>query len=55
MIQASIYSFHQGDNTKFAAFIRDNLRKLPTSDPNKAARLKKKEKPLVPRSRLKPV
>ncbi|MGO9018388.1 MAG: Fic/DOC family protein [Syntrophobacteraceae bacterium] len=29
MIQASIESFHQGDNTKFALFIRDNLRKLP--------------------------
>jgi cell filamentation protein len=29
MDQASIESFHQGDNTKFAAFIRDNLRVLP--------------------------
>lgn len=30
MLQASIESFHQGDTTKFAAFIRDNLRQLPT-------------------------
>ena len=30
MLQASIESFHQGDTTKFAAFIRDNLRHLPT-------------------------
>lgn len=28
MAQASIESFHQGDNTKFATFIRDNLRVL---------------------------
>ncbi len=27
LLQASIASFHQGDNSKFAAFIRDNLRK----------------------------
>ena len=31
MIQASIESFHQADNTKFAAFIYDNLRKRPAS------------------------
>lgn len=35
MIQASIESFHQGDNTKFAAFIHDNIREIPTSDPDK--------------------
>jgi cell filamentation protein len=33
-IQASKESFQRGDNTKFAAFIRDNLRKLPTSGPD---------------------
>ncbi|MGA2026019.1 MAG: hypothetical protein ABSH17_02990 [Syntrophobacteraceae bacterium] len=49
MIQASIESFHQGDNSKFAAFIRANLRKLPTSDPNKVVPPKKREKPLEPR------
>ncbi len=38
MIQASIESFHQADNTKFAAFIFDNLRKFPASDPNKTKR-----------------
>ncbi len=48
MIQASIESFHQGDNTKFAAFIRDNLRKLPTPDPNKIVAPKKRAKPLEP-------
>lgn len=32
MIQAAIDSFQRGDNTKFAAFIRDNLRKLPEPD-----------------------
>ncbi len=31
MIQASIDSIQRGDNTKFATFIRDNLRKLPAS------------------------
>ncbi|HYA42111.1 MAG TPA: Fic family protein, partial [Syntrophobacteraceae bacterium] len=30
MIQASQESFQKGDNTKFTAFIRDNLKKLPT-------------------------
>ena len=49
MIQASIESFLQGDNTKLAAFIRDNLRKLPASDPNKAGAPKKREKSLEPR------
>ncbi len=29
MTQASIEAFHQGDTTKFAAFIRDNLQQLP--------------------------
>jgi cell filamentation protein len=28
MVQASIESFHQGDTTKYATFIRDNLKKL---------------------------
>lgn len=42
MLQASIESFRQGDNTKFAAFIRDNLRKLPA--PDETAPSKKKEK-----------
>jgi cell filamentation protein len=32
MLQAAIASFHHGDNTKFAAFIRDNLRKLPAAE-----------------------
>lgn len=32
MTQASIESFHQGDTTKFAALIRENLTSLPTSD-----------------------
>lgn len=31
MIQASIESFHRADNTKFASFIADNLRELPSS------------------------
>jgi cell filamentation protein len=43
MIQASIESFHQADNTKFAAFIRDNLRKLPVSDLNKTAPFKRRK------------
>jgi cell filamentation protein len=29
MLQAAIESFQHGDNSKFAEFIRDNLRKLP--------------------------
>ncbi len=33
MIQAAIDSFQQGDNTKFASFIRDSLRELPASTP----------------------
>ena len=37
MIQASIESFQRRDNSKFAAFIRDNLRELPLSDPDKTA------------------
>ena len=37
MIQASIESFHRRDNAKFAAFIRDNLRKLPVSDHDEIA------------------
>jgi cell filamentation protein len=40
MIQASIESFHRKDNAKFAAFIRDNLGKLPVSDPDEMARPK---------------
>ena len=40
MIQASIESFHRRDNSKFAAFIRDNLRELPVSDPDEMARPK---------------
>ena len=40
MIQASIESFHRRDNSKFAAFIRDNLRELPVSDPDEIARPK---------------
>ncbi len=40
MIQASIESFHRRDNAKFAAFIRDNLRELPLSDPDEMARPK---------------
>lgn len=46
MIQASIESFHQADNTKFAAFIRDNLRKLPVSDPSKTTPLKRRKNQL---------
>jgi len=34
MLQASIESFHKGDNSKFEALIRDNLRKIPASDPD---------------------
>ncbi|QQG66064.1 Fic/DOC family protein [Desulfobulbus oligotrophicus] len=41
MIQASVESFHHADNTKFAAFIRDNLRELPASDPVKTTPIKK--------------
>jgi cell filamentation protein len=37
MIQASIESFHRRDNSKFVAFIRDNLRELPVSDPDEKA------------------
>ncbi len=37
MIQASIESFHRRDHSKFAAFIRDNLRELPVSDPDEIA------------------
>jgi len=40
MIQASIESFHRGDNSKFAAFIHDNLRELPVSDPDEKVRPK---------------
>jgi cell filamentation protein len=40
MIQASIESFHRRDNSKFAAFIRDNLREHPVSDPDELARPK---------------
>jgi len=40
MIQASIESFHRRDNAKFAAFIHDNLRELPVSDPDEIARPK---------------
>ncbi|MFH0996850.1 MAG: Fic family protein [Pseudomonadota bacterium] len=35
MIQASIESFHQADNAKFADLIHDNLRQLRVSDLNK--------------------
>lgn len=38
MIQASMESFHQGDNTKFATFILDNLRKLQPPTPIKQSR-----------------
>jgi cell filamentation protein len=48
MIQASIESFRQDDNTKFAALIRHNLRKLPSFEHNKASP-KKKGKFLGPR------
>lgn len=34
MIQASIESFHRRDNSKFAAFIRDNLCEMPLSTPD---------------------
>jgi len=37
MIQASIESFHRRDNSKFAAFIRDNLRELPVSNSDEMA------------------
>jgi cell filamentation protein len=40
MIQAAIESFHRRDNSKFADFIRDNLRELPVSDPAEMARPK---------------
>jgi cell filamentation protein len=40
MIQASIESFHRADNSKFAAFICDNLREIPVSDPDEIARPK---------------
>jgi cell filamentation protein len=42
MIQASKESFQQGNNTKFAAFIRDNLRKLPASGPDETTPSKKR-------------
>ncbi|MBI5593042.1 MAG: Fic family protein [Deltaproteobacteria bacterium] len=48
MIQASIESFHQADNTKFTAFICDNLRKIPVSDLNKTAPFKRRKKQLKP-------
>lgn len=38
IIQASIESFHRRDNSKFAAFIRDNLRELPVSDSDEKVR-----------------
>jgi cell filamentation protein len=44
MIQASIESFHQGDNTKFAALIRDNLRNLPASGPDETTPSKKRKR-----------
>ena len=31
MTQASVEAFHQGDTAKFAAFIRENIQRLPTS------------------------
>ena len=48
MIQASIESFHQADNTKFTAFIRDNLRELPAFDSIKTAPLKRRKNQLEP-------
>ncbi len=44
MIQASMESFHQGDNTKFAALIRDNLRNLPASGPDETTPSKKRKR-----------
>ena len=49
MIQASIESFHHGDNSKSTAFIRENLRKLPASDPDKVAPPGKRGKRSEPR------
>ncbi len=43
MIQAAIDSFQRGDNTKFAGFIRDNLRKLPSSGPDDNTTPKKRK------------
>ena len=48
MIQASIESFHQADNIRFAAFIRDNLRELPASDTNKTTPLNRRRNQLEP-------
>jgi len=36
MNQASIESFHRGDNSKFAALILDNLRELPVFEPDES-------------------
>ena len=44
LLQASIESFRQGDNTKFAAFIHDNLRKLPVPASDVAVLSNKKKK-----------
>ena len=44
LLQASIESFQRGDNTKFAAFIYDNLQKLPVPASNAAVLSNKKKK-----------
>lgn len=44
MIQASIDSFQRGDNTKFAGFIQDNLRKLPDSGADETTPSKKRKR-----------
>lgn len=44
MIEASPQSFQRGDNTKFAAFIRDNLHKLPASGPDETSPSKKRKR-----------
>lgn len=44
LLQASIESFQRGDNTKFAAFIHDRLRKLPVPASDEAIHSNKKGK-----------
>jgi cell filamentation protein len=44
LLQASIDSFRQGDNTKFAFFIQDNLRNLPITASAETALAKRSKK-----------
>jgi cell filamentation protein len=46
MIRASTESFHHGDNSKFTAFIRDNVERLPASPDETTSSKKRKQQPV---------